>query len=85
MWDVRDRIWADVKLWLAVTLLVALLSAWRGLPWGSFTVLTVLALLAVLAGVFLWHFARNLLHPDQNKAWAREEAIVLLPGGSELF
>jgi len=77
IWDVRERVWVDVKLWLAVTLLVALLSAWRGLPWASYTVLTVLALAAVLIGVFLWQFAGNLRHPDQNRDWIADPPRVL--------
>jgi hypothetical protein len=77
VWDVRQRIWRDVKLWLAVTLLVALLSAWRGLPWASFTALTVVALAVVLVGVFFVQFVGNLRHPDQHPDWLAEPPRVL--------
>jgi hypothetical protein len=77
IWDAREGVWYDVKLWFVVTLLVAGLSAWRGLPWRSFLVLTVLALIAVLSCVFAWHFVRNLRHPDQHEAWRRGRTLVL--------
>jgi hypothetical protein len=77
IWDAREGVWYDVKLWFVVTLLVAGLSAWRGLPWRSFLVLTVLALIAVLSCVFAWHFVRNLRHPDQHDAWRRGRTLVL--------
>jgi hypothetical protein len=77
LWETRERIWDDVKLWLAVTFLVAALSAWRGLPWRSITVLTIIALLVVLAGVFLWRFGRNIRHPDKHRAWKRGQTSVI--------
>jgi hypothetical protein len=76
LWEIYDGIWYDVKLWLVVTVLVALLSAWRGLPWRSYTLLTVLALIAVLASDFLWKFIAISRHPDQNSSWAVEESRV---------
>lgn len=77
LWEIYEGVWYDVKLWLVVTVLVALLSAWRGLPWRSYTVLTVLALTVVLAGVFLWKFVRIARHPGQNKSWAVEATRVI--------
>jgi hypothetical protein len=80
IWDVYERVWADVRLWLVVTILVALLSAWRDLPWVSYTVITVLALACVLLGVFLWDFGGNLRHPDQSRDWIAEEPRPLGEG-----
>jgi hypothetical protein len=77
LWEIYEGIWYDVKLWLVVTVLVALLSAWRGLPWRAYTALTVLALSAVLGGDFLWKFIGILRHPDRNKSWAVEESRVV--------
>ena len=77
LWETREGVWYDVKVWFAVTALVALLSAWRGLPWRSYTILTVLALVAVLAVVLLWNFTGNVKHPDQNKLWAVGDTHVV--------
>jgi hypothetical protein len=80
IWDTVEQVWVDVRLWLAVTLLVALLSAWRGLPWASYTVLTVIALAAVLGGVFLWQFGSNLRHPEQSPDWVMDPPRVMGEG-----
>jgi hypothetical protein len=75
--DTADRLGRDVKLGIIVTLFVALLSAWRGLPWREVTVLTVIAWASVLVGAFLLRFARNLRHPDQHESWTRQDSQII--------